>query len=199
MSTVALDLENMLPVTLTLPDLSEAEFLRICAQFPDDMVEYSAGDQAVIIMPPTDSRTSGRNFRINGQLFIWHERTPHGLATDATGGFRLPNGSRRAPDAAWFNRDRWEKAAASGDRYPVFAPEFVIELRSPDDRIRPLREKMEEYIQNGVQLGWLIDPKERTVTIYRPGQQPEVLNAPSEVRGEGPIDGFVLNLAGILD
>ena len=77
-------------------------------------------------------------------------------------------------------------------------PDDMVEY-SAANRIRPLREKMEEYIQNGVQLGWLIDPKERTVTIYRPGQQPEVLNAPSEVRGEGPIDGFVLNLAGILD
>ena len=145
------------------------------------------------------AETGTRNSGVTAQLFNGNERTSRGMVSDSSGSFRLPNGSRRAPDACWFDRDRWEKAAASGALYPVFAPEFVIELRSPQDRIRPLREKMEEYVQNGVQLGWLIDPKERTVTIYRPGQQPEVLNAPSEVRGEGPILGFVLNLTGILD
>jgi Uma2 family endonuclease len=80
----------------------------------------------------------------------------------------------------------------------VFAPEFVIEVRSPKQRARPLREKMQEYIANGVQLGWLIDPVEGTVTIYRPGREPEVLNHPASISGEGPVEGFALNLDGIL-
>ena len=84
-------------------------------------------------------------------------------------------------------------------RFPVFAPDFVIEVRSPDDRIGPLREKMEEYIANGVQLGWLIDPMERTVTIYSSAQPPRVLDRPAAVTGEGPVAGFVLSLERILN
>ena len=87
----------------------------------------------------------------------------------------------------------------TGERFPVFAPDFVIEVRSPDDRLRALRGKMEDYIANGVQLAWLIDPVERTVAIYRPGQPPQVLNNPASVAGEGPVAGFVLNLDRILD
>jgi Uma2 family endonuclease len=122
------------------------------------------------------------------------------------GSFLFPNGARLEPDAAWFDRKRWKaaKAREPGKRVPVFAPEFVIEVRSPEQRARTQREKMEEYIANGVLLGWLIsltrtthslcacDPQERTVTIYRPGREPEALANPAGVSGEGPVAGFIL-------
>jgi Uma2 family endonuclease len=114
-------------------------------------------------------------------------------------GFRFPDGSRRSPDAARFNAARWQEAKQRNRlRFPVFAPEFVIELRSPDDRIGPLRAKMQEYIANGVQLGWLIDPIERTVSIYS-GGSPRIPESPRTVTGEGPVAGFVLTLERTLD
>jgi Uma2 family endonuclease len=121
-----------------------------------------------------------------------------GIVIGPDGGFFLPDGSRRSPDAAWFDSARWEAAKTPGRRFPVFAPEFLIEVRSPEQRARPLREKMEEYIANGVQLAWLIDPMEHTVTIYRPGRAAEILDRPASVAGEGPVAGFLLSLDGIL-
>src|SRR5271165_1572311 len=196
MTTVALDLETMLPATFTAPDLSEEEFLKICNEFPDARVEYDAPEGTIILMPPTDFDTSDQNASIVGQLHAWRQ-THGGKVGESNAGFRLPNGSRRSPDASWADAERWKAAKRPGTRFPVFAPEFVIELRSPDDRMSRLRAKMEEYMANGVLLGWLIDPKKRTVTIYRPGREPEVLDHPAEVRGEGPVEGFVLNLEGI--
>ncbi len=117
---------------------------------------------------------------------------------DLNGGFRLPDGSRLAPDAAWFDETRWQRARAPGVRLPVFVPEFVIELRSPDDRLPIFREKMQNYMANCVQLAWLIDPARREVSIYRPGSEPEVLRDPESVQGEGPVEGFVLRLDRIL-
>lgn len=128
-------------------------------------------------------------------LRLWARDERRGQAAGPDGGFLFPNGARLGPDAAWFDRERWKaaKAREPGKRVPVLAPEFVIEVRPPEQRARTQREKMEEYIANGVLLGWLIDPQERTVTIYRPGREPEALVNPAEVAGEEPISGFVLH------
>jgi Uma2 family endonuclease len=193
----ALNIETFLPATLTAPELTEAEFLALCEQFPDSRLEYSR-DGTLIIMPPTDPETGTRTSLIVYALVDWAKKTGLGLVVGPDAGFRFKDRSRRSPDAAWFNKARWQQIRKPGRRYPVFAPEFVIELRSPEDRMRLLQEKMEEYIDNGVQLAWLIDPAERTVTIYRPGRAVEVLSNPTTVPGEGPVEGFVLDLAGIL-
>jgi Uma2 family endonuclease len=160
------------------------------------MLEYSR-DGTLIIMPPTDPETGTRTALIVHALVDWAEKQGLGSVVGPDAGFRFKDRSRRSPDAAWFNKARWQKARESGQRYPVFAPEFVIELRSPEDKIRLLEEKMEEYIDNGVQLAWLIDPAQRTVTIYRAGADAEVLSNPVMVQGEGPVEGFVLSLDGI--
>ena len=194
----ALEIEKLLPATFTAPGLSEAEFLKLCAKFPDAMVEYTA-DGTVIVMPPTDPESGERVGEAFAQLRNWTSEQGKGHACGPDAGFRFRDGSRRSPDAAWFDDARWREAKKSGQRFPVFAPEFVIEVRSPDDRIRALREKMEEYIANGVQLGWLIDPMERTVTIYGGGQPPRVLENPATVAGEGPVAGFVLSLERVLE
>jgi Uma2 family endonuclease len=193
----ALEIEKLLPATFTAPGLSEAEFLELCAKFPEDMVEYTA-DGTIFVMPPTDPRSGRRVHEVGKQLGVWADQQATGSVCGPDTGFRFADGSRLAPDAAWFDTGRWERAAKSGETFPVFAPEFVIEVRSPKDRIRVLREKMETYLANGVQLGWLIDPMERTVTIYRAAQPPQVLNHPTSVEGEGPVAGFVLNLDRIL-
>lgn len=191
------NIETFLPATFTAPELTEADFLALCETFPDSRLEYS-GDGTVIIMPPTDPETAKRNYLIVRRLGDWGEGNGTGSVVGSDGGFLFRNGSRRAPDAAWFNEARWQESRKKGGRYPVFAPEFVIELRSPDDRLRLLQDKMEEYIANGVQLAWLIDPIERKATIYRPGRQPEVLSNPTAMSGEGPVEGFTLSLEGIL-
>jgi Uma2 family endonuclease len=194
----ALEIENLLPATFTAPGLSETEFLELCEKFPDAFLEYAA-DGTVIVMPPTDPESGVRNGEVFSQLKVWTGQKG-GMATGPDTGFHFPDGSRRSPDAAWFDEARWREARQRDRRrrFPVFAPEFVIEIRSPGDRLRPLQEKMEEYIANGVQLGWLIDPKERTIAIYSSGATPRVLQNPSVAEGEGPMAGFVLNLEQIL-
>ncbi len=202
MTLATLQLEKHLPATLTAPGLSEADFLALAEEFPDRFLEYTA-EGTVLIMPPTDPETGARVMRVAGRLANWAETQGRGIVVGADTGFFLPDGSRRSPDAAWFDAARWRKSQKKGTRFPTFAPEFLIEVRSPEQRItrvqnQPLREKMEEYIANGVQLGWLIDPITRAVEIYRPGSEPEILNNPATVSGEGPVQGFVLDLSGIL-
>ena len=191
----AIDLTELLPVTFTKPGLTEEEYFELCAEFDDYFVEYTA-DGTVIIMPGTDPETSEGVLDVNFQLTTWARQDGRGRVTGPDASFFFPNGARREPDAAWFDAERWKtaKARTPGKRVPVFAPEFVIEVRSPEQRAQMQRDKMGEYIKNGVLLGWLIDPLEKTVSIYRPGQEPEVLSNPAQVSGEGPVAGFVLHL-----
>jgi Uma2 family endonuclease len=190
------DLAQVLPATFTKKGLTEAEYFALCAKFDNAFVEYTA-DGTVMLMPTTDPDTSNSVGEVNLQLRLWAREDGRGQVAGPDGGFLFVNGARLGPDAAWFDRERWKaaKAREPGKRVPVFAPESVIEVRSPEQRARTQREKMEEYIANGVLLGWLIDPRERTVTIYRPGSEPELLVNPAEVVGEGPVAGFVLRCA----
>jgi Uma2 family endonuclease len=188
----AIELEDFLPATFTAPDLTDEQFLALCETFPDSMLEYTEEGE-VIVMPPTDPINSARVARVVQRLANWAESVGRGQVCGPDGGFRLPTRARRSPDATWF-----EGYPLTGGRYPAFAPQFVIEVRSPDDRVKRLRDKMQRYIAAGVLLAWLIDPIEGTVSIYRPNREPEVLVNPTSVAGEGPVDGFVLNLKGIL-
>ncbi|HXP83549.1 MAG TPA: Uma2 family endonuclease [Bryobacteraceae bacterium] len=197
MTLTAPEIDKYLPITLTAPGMTEEEFHELLVKFPDATVEYSA-DGTVTLMPPTSPKSGKRVHEVGKQLGIWADKQGKGDVCGPDTGFRFPDGSRFAPDAAWFDSARWAEAEKSGESFPIFAPEFVIEVRSPDDRIRLLREKMEAYISNGVQLAWLIDPKERSVTVYRPGHPPQVLNNPASMAGEGPVEGFVLDLARVL-
>src|SRR5262249_43104352 len=149
-------------------------------------------DGTLIVRSPVDPASSMRTAEVTGQLGNWAGDC--GIVVGPDSGFYFLDGSRRSPDAAWFDATRWHDAKRPGIRFPVFAPDFVIEVRSPDDRLCLLQEKMQEYTSNGVRLGWLIDPQERTVAVYRPGREPEVLSHPTSVSGEGPVAGFVLNL-----
>ena len=181
--------ETYLPISLSAPGLTDAQFQEFCELYSDYSLEYTAeGD--LIIMPPTDPDTSARNAEITIQLGIWSKRRQRdGKVTDSSGGFKLPNGARLSPDAAWISRARLALRQC---------PEFVIELMSPGDRPGRARAKMAEWIANGVELGWLIDPSKRSVTIYRPGgREPEVRVGATEVAGEGPVEGFTLDLLAV--
>jgi len=191
--------EIFLPATLTAPPMNDEEFVEFCARYPDYFIEVSAeGD--ILIMPPSDFLTSAQVGEIFGQLRDWSRAGKRGWVTESSGGFVLPNGARRAPDVAWFPADRSGiPARKRGPRFPHFAPDFVVELRSPSDRLSRVRPKMREWVDNGAKLAWLVDPERRVVEIYRPNQEPEVLMEAESVAGEGPVEGFVLDLGPVWD
>jgi Uma2 family endonuclease len=186
--------EAWLPATITHPPMSDAEFAEFCSEHPDLSFEMTAEGE-LLIMPPTYGITGLRNTTILTQLAMWNSAAESGGCTDSSTGFVLPNGARRSPDAAWTSLERLD-ALPPGmiDRYWHVCPNFVIELRSSTDRIAALRDKMAEWIENGAELGWLIDPANRTVEIFRADGSGEILRNPGSIAGEGPVAGFVLDL-----
>jgi Uma2 family endonuclease len=147
-------------------------------------------------MAPTGGETGNQNRRITQNLGNWTDTDNSGLAFDSSTMFQLPNGAYRSPDAAWVSLERWEQLSPEARRsFPPLCPEFVIELRSPGDSLKSIRDKMQEYISNGAQLGWLINPQNQQVEIYRPGQPVEILERPLHLSGEAVLPGFVLDLS----
>jgi Uma2 family endonuclease len=191
--------EAFLPATLTVPPMSDDEFAAFVSEHPDLNFEMTAEGE-LIVMPPTFSVTGFRNQEIGRQLANWAVHDGRGISGDSSIGFVLPNGARRSPDQSWVPRSEFSRLSAKElSRYWHICPAFVIELRSTSDRLRVLRDKMREWIENGAQLGWLIDPESRTVEIYRPHTEPELLTNPTSVAGEGPVGGFVLELQRVWD
>jgi Uma2 family endonuclease len=182
-----------LPATLTAAPMTDEEFAALVAEHPDLSFEMSA-DGELIVMPPNYSTTGARNARIVAQLFNWAERDQRGTAFDSSTGFVFPNGARRSPDASWVLNQRIGAEERSREGYLHLCPDFAIELRSESDRLRVLREKMKEYIDNGAQLAWLIDPLRQAVEIFRPGRAPEISEETMMIEGENPVGGFTLEL-----
>ena len=146
-------------------------------------------------MPPAGGETSDRNSEINMQLRLWAKRDGTGVTFDSSGGFILPSRAMRSPDAAWVPRERFAALAVEQrTKFPPLCPDFVVELRSPTDGLPALRGKMHEYIANGTRLGWLIDPRERQVHVYRPESPVEVLHRPRRVSGDPLLPGFSLEM-----
>jgi Uma2 family endonuclease len=185
---------------LAIPiEVNDSAFVAVCRRFPDCRVEISSSGE-IIVLPPTDPESGRYSSNALLDLGNWNRTHGRGHAVDAVTSYRFPDGSRRSPDASWYDNARWREAKrGTTSRFPVFAPEFVIEVRSPSDSLKNLQRKMEDYMENGVKLGWLIDPRNQTVHIYRPSQTPEVLEHPEAVFGEGPMEGFVLNAAGVFE
>ena len=189
------------PYLLTLDvrslDLTDKRLSLLSSYNPDLRFELTSEGE-LIIMPPADSHTSWRNGRIFYRLAIWAEADGTGLEFDSSGGFTLPNGAKRSPDASWVKRERWDALTRSQqDGFAPLCPDFVIELRSPSDRISTVQAKMGEYMKNGAQLGWLIDPIQKHVYIYRPEQQVESLDDPTSVSGDPTLPGFVFEVSEI--
>jgi Uma2 family endonuclease len=175
--------------------LSDDELFQFCAVNEPLRVERDANGE-LIVMSPTGLEGSSWNSQIIAELALWARRDCRGRVFDSNGGFTLPDGSMRAPDAAWVSWGRWNSLAREEQkRFGRICPEFVIELRSESDRLSELEAKMETWIANGVEVAWLIDPERRVVAIYRPGDSPEVLHEPSSVQGSGPVAGFELVMA----
>lgn len=183
-------------VTLHWP-LSDEEFSNLCARNRDKRFEYTrTGD--LIIMPPTSSETGERNAELTVDFGVWNRKTRAGRLFDSSAGFTLPNGARRSPDVSWISHARWDALSDEDKRgLAKICPDFVLELRSSSDHLRVLQDKMQEYLDNGARLGWLIDPLERVVYVYQPGEVAERLEAPGEVAGEPVLPGFVLQLGAV--
>ncbi len=174
--------------------LSAEQFYQLCRDNPDLRIELTARKE-IEIMSPTNSKTGFRNAEICRQLGNWAVSDRSGVSFDSNAGFTLANGARRAPDASWIRRERWDALTPEDqETLAPICPDFVIELWSPSDTIPDLQAKLEEYIANGAHLGFLIDPKHQQVHIYRPGRHPERLDQPRSVSGDPELPGFTLEL-----
>ncbi len=187
-----------LPPRLELKlNLTDEQFWQLCQENDDLRFEATATGK-LIIMPPTGSLTSERNADLNFQLKAWSRQNNLGKVFDSNGGFRLPNGAKRAPDASWVKIERWNALTPEEqDKFAPLCPDFVVELMSPNDTLAETREKMAEYMANGAQLGWLINRKQRQVEVYHPDKEVEILENPDTVSGEDILPGFVLDLSTI--
>jgi len=196
MTTLLIHAELM-PLTVELPaqmSLSLEQFRELCRANPDLRIERSATG-VIMIMPPTFSDSGNRNFNLNVQLGVWAEQDGTGLGFDSSTGFTLPNGAIRSPDAAWVRRERWE--ALSAEQKASFAPicpDFVVELRSASDRLNTLQDKMQEYLDNGASLGWLIDRPDHVVYVYQRDRPVQVLENPETLSGDPELPGLTLRL-----
>jgi Uma2 family endonuclease len=190
----------MTAIVLNFPSkarLSDEQFYQLCSANRDLRLERTATGE-LIIMPPTGGETSRKNSEIIVELGLWNRQTQLGIVFDSSGGFKLPNGADRSPDASWIPLTKWDNlTSVEQEKFLPLCPDFVIELRSPTDTLKPLQEKMLEYIDNGTRLGWLINPQDRQVEIYRQGQDQEVLVNPVSLSGENVLLGFILNIASI--
>jgi Uma2 family endonuclease len=177
--------------------LTDAALYRLCIANPDLRIERSAQGE-LIVTPPTGGTTSRRNSMLTAALETWAQKDGTGVAFDSNGGFVLPNGAERAPDASWLSRTRWDALSADEqERFPPLCPDFVAELRSPSDDVDELHEKMREYLANGARLGWLIDPDSRRVWVYQPDRAAVCLEEPEAVAGDPVLPGFALRLAAL--
>ncbi|MEH2296686.1 Uma2 family endonuclease [Nostoc sp.] len=206
MTTLLIQTEST-PLTVNFPflvQMTNEQFYEFCQANRDLRIERTANGE-VIIMPPAFSDTGNRNFNIAAQLGYWTEQDGTGIGFDSSTGFTLPNGAMRSPDASWIELERWNALTdAQKASFAPICPSFVIELRSLSvgvarrrHRLIKLQDKMQEYIDNGASLGWLIDRQNRKVYIYRTNRELEVLENPEAVTGNPELSGFVLRMAKI--
>jgi Uma2 family endonuclease len=174
--------------------LTDDQFYQLCRANPDVKFERNAKG-ALIIMPPTGGETGNLNIEIATEFVLWNRQTQLGKVFDSSTCFKLPNGADRSPDVSWIKQDRWDTLTPEQKaKFPPIAPDFVLELMSPTDSLMTTQNKMQEYMENGVKLGWLINPNTHSAEIYRQGQSVEILQSPIKLLGEDILPGFALNL-----
>jgi len=175
-------------------ELTREQFFRLCTLNRDLRLERSAGGD-IIVMPPAGGKTGARNSNLLLQVAAWAKSDGTGVTFDSSTGFELPDGATRSPDVAWVRRARLAALTADQkERFLPLCPDFVIQLLSPSDSLSLTQEKMDEYLANGTQLGWLIDPAEHRVYVYQAGAPVESLDGPSDLRGAPVLAGLVLDL-----
>ena len=191
---------STIPLRLELEEIAgfdDDRFFDLCQKNRELRLERTAEGE-ILIMSPAGGRTSNRNSQIIRQLAEWCERDGSGEVFDSSGGFKLPNGAVRSPDAAWVELDRLRTLAEEDpERFLPLCPTFVVELRSPSDSLPAIEAKMVEYLENGSRLGWLIDPTAQRVHVYRSGVDIEILDQPRTLSGAPELPGLVLDLSRI--
>jgi Uma2 family endonuclease len=188
-STIAI----YIPPTLTLT-VTHEQFVELAIANRELQLERTATGE-LIVNSPTGGETGYKNSDLNGQLWLWNRQTKLGKTFDSSTGFHLPSGADRSPDAAWVRQEKWDALTPEQrEGFIPLSPDFVVELRSKTDSMKSLQNKMQEYMENKVRLGWLIDRKNRKVEIYRLSQAVEVLENPVTLSGENVLPGFVLDL-----
>ncbi|XZO03226.1 MAG: Uma2 family endonuclease [Microcoleus sp.] len=187
----------MLAVTINfnaIAQITDDQFYKLCRENPDVKFERNAQGE-IIIVSPTGGETGSYNSEINADFVIWNRQTKLGICFDSSTCFKLPSGANRSPDVSWIKQERWDALTPEQkQKFPPISPDFVLELMSPTDSLKQTQDKMQEYMNNGVKLGWLINRKTSSVEIYRQGQAIEVLESPAQLSGEDILPGFVLNL-----
>ncbi len=192
------DNEPML-INFSFRRMTDSEFENFCHRNPDKRIELSK-EGKIIVMPPTHTETGRKNFKLLLSFGNWAESDKTGQCFESSTGFTFPNGAKRSPDLAWVRNEKWNALSEKEKRsFAPLVPDFMVELRSDTDSLKTLQNKMKEYIENGVSLGWLIDTLKRKIYLYRPAQKVEILDNPPTVSGESLLPGFVLDLAEIWD
>lgn len=184
------------PLVLNLRDIkiTDDQLLKLSAANDSLHFEITAKGE-LVIMPPTGHYGGRQESRLHFLVAAWAEDDRTGIALNASVGFRLPNGALVAPDVAWIRNERWDEATqGDGKSFAEACPDFVLELRSQSDTLASVQRKMAEYLENGARLGWLVDPVQKRVHVYRPDAHVQVLDNPVTVSGEPVLHGFELNL-----
>jgi len=186
--------ERMVVHTRPAIEMDDEQFFQFCRINRDLQIERTA-DGDIIIMAPEGGSSAFGSGKLTTIFGVWAERDGTGRIFGSSGGFILPNHAMRSPDVAWVRNARLDTLTdEEWKKFLPLCPDFVLELRSPSDSLGALQQKMEEYCQNGAQLGWLLDPVSKSVHIYRPDSAPEILDNPATVSGEPLLRGFVLDL-----
>lgn len=174
--------------------LTDEQFYQLCIHNPELDIERNAKG-VLIVMSPVGGDSGNREMDLGGELYVWNKQTQLGKVFSSSTLFKLPGGSDRSPDAAWVELSRWQALTPEQrKRFPPIAPDFVIELRSRTDDLATLQAKMQEYLDSGVRLGWLFNPQDQQVEVYRQGQDKEVKSLPVQLSGEAVLPGFILQV-----
>jgi len=181
-------------IALTHQVVTPEQFEQLCIEYDELRLELTSTGE-LIVMPGTGGKTGARNALLTIQLGVWTINDGTGISFDSSTTFALPNGARRMPDGSWVKRERWDSLTEQQQEgFAPICPDFVVELRSPTDRLAQVRLKMLEYLDNGASLGWLIDPFDRRVYVYQPDREVVILENPEAVSGDPILPGFTLNL-----
>jgi len=198
MTAAASRFEGFVALAFPGKGMSDEQFFEFCQLNRDLKIERNATGE-IIIMSPTGGQTGIWNARLNGKLFVWNESSRLGVIFDSSTGFKLPNGASYGPDAAWMPHAKWEALSAEEkEKFVPAVPDFIIELRSSSDSLKPIQAKIADFMACGCRLAWLIDPTQQHTTVYRADGSESVVPFAEILTGEEVLPGFAVNLEELL-
>lgn len=199
MTAVTSQFEGFLALAFPEQGMSDEQFYAFCQLNRDVKIERNAQGE-ILIMSPTGSETGNYNSLFNGVLFVWNQQFKKGRTFDSSTGFKLPSGATYGPDAAWIRKDRWNALSpAEKKQFAPVVPDFIMEMRSPSDRLKPIQEKISEFLECGCQLAWLIDPEKRQTTVYRADGSETIVPFDEILSGEAVLAGFSVKLGELFE